>query len=60
MKQTNITSGRVNQKAQTRAKILDATKVLMKTKQANTLDDVAEKANISRTTIYRYFSRIDT
>jgi AcrR family transcriptional regulator len=60
MKQTNITTGRVNQKAQTRAKILEAAKALMKRKQAITLDDVAEKANISRATIYRYYSSIDT
>ncbi|MDX1667667.1 MAG: TetR/AcrR family transcriptional regulator [Saprospiraceae bacterium] len=59
MKKKDLNSGRVNQKAQTRANILDAAKVLMKEKQSISLEDVADKARLSRATIYRYYSNVD-
>jgi len=59
MKQSALKRGRVQQKARTRTKILDAAKMIMNKKQMITLEDVAKKAKISRATIYRYFDHID-
>jgi len=59
MKKISLESGRVKQKQRTRDSILTAAKKLMKTNRKITLEDVAEKANVSRATIYRYFSDID-
>jgi len=59
MTKSENTNGRVKQKLQTRLEILDAAKVLMQEKKKVTLEDVAKKANISRATMYRYFSNID-
>lgn len=59
MKSKNIQSGRINQKLETRDKILtSATYFLNKGIDFN-LDDVAKKAGISRATIYRYYSNIE-
>lgn len=59
MDKTKITKGRVKQKLQTRLEILNAAKELMQKEEKITLEDVAKKANISRATMYRYFSNID-
>ena len=59
MKKSVLHTGRVNQKAKTRTKILDASKKIMHKKRMITLEDVAKKANISRATIYRYYDNID-
>ena len=52
-------TGRKNQKLKTREKILQSTQALMEKGGNFTLEDVAKKAEISRATIYRYYSRID-
>lgn len=59
MKKLKIKNGRAKQKYQTRLDILDAAKALMKEEKKITLEDVAKKANISRATVYRYYSNID-
>ncbi|MFN3195695.1 MAG: TetR/AcrR family transcriptional regulator [Chlorobiota bacterium] len=59
MKKSKIKNGRAKQKYQTRLDILDAAKALMKEEKKITLEDVAKKANISRATVYRYYSNID-
>ena len=59
MNKSEITKGRAKQKLQTRSVILIAAKELMQKKERITLEDVAKKANISRATMYRYFSNID-
>lgn len=59
MEKSQITKGRVEQKRQTRSEILKVAKRLMQKKERITLDDVAKSANISRATMYRYFSNID-
>lgn len=59
MNKLSLDTGRVNQKAKTRTKILVAAKELMQQEKSITLEDVAKKANISRATIYRYYTKID-
>jgi AcrR family transcriptional regulator len=59
MNKIPLDTGRVNQKAKTRSNILDAAKEMMENEKSITLEDVAEKANISRATIYRYYANID-
>lgn len=59
MKDEYFKKGRVRQKQETREKILCSTQELMNSGEKFTLEDVAEKAGISRATIYRYYSNID-
>lgn len=59
MKKSKISQGRTNQKRQTRFEILNAARELMQEERKISLEDVAKKANISRATMYRYFSNID-
>ena len=59
MKNEYLKKGRVKQKQETREKILSTTQELMNYGEKFTLEDVAEKAGISRATIYRYYSNID-
>lgn len=59
MSDSSLQRGRVKQKLKTRGAILAAAKRLMKKSQKITLEDVANEADISRATIYRYFSNID-
>lgn len=54
-----LTTGRIQQKARTRTKILDSAKEMMHKKASLTLEDVAKEASISRATIYRYYANID-
>jgi len=59
MKKEYIASGRQNQKLLTRQKILETARQLMANGRDYTLEDVAKEANISRATIYRYYSHAD-
>ncbi|MBU2928602.1 TetR/AcrR family transcriptional regulator [Winogradskyella psychrotolerans] len=59
MKNEYLKKGRVKQKQETREKILSSTQELMNYGEKFTLEDVAEKAGVSRATIYRYYSNID-
>lgn len=59
MSDSSLQRGRVKQKLKTRGAILAAAKRLMKKSRKITLEDVANEADISRATIYRYFSNID-
>ena len=54
-----IKSGRVNQKLETRNKILKSAQYFIKKGVEFTLEDVAKKTNISRATIYRYYSKTE-
>ena len=56
----NLNSGRVNQKQRTRQTLLEATRLLLSKNETFTIDDVAEEAEVSRATVYRYFPNIDT
>ena len=59
MSKRNLTSGRINQKMETRFEILSAASRLLQKKQIFTIEDVVNESGISRATIYRYFSNID-
>ena len=59
MNKLPLDEGRIKQKLKTRTSILKATKRLMKKSRKITLEDIAEEADISRATIYRYFSNVD-
>lgn len=59
MKNEYLKKGRVKQKQETREKILSSTQDLMNNGEKFTLEDVAEKAEVSRATIYRYYSNVD-
>ena len=59
MNKLSLEKGRIKQKQQTREEILKAARSLMNRKKKITLEDVAEKASISRATIYRYFSNVE-
>lgn len=49
-------AGRTNQKARTRAALLDATRELLAEGVNPTVEQAADRAAISRTTAYRYFT----
>ena len=49
-------SGRTRQKERTRAQLLDAARLLIERGDTPRVEEAAEKAGISRTTAYRYFS----
>ena len=49
-------TGRVNQKARTRAALLNATRALLAEGMSPTVEQAADRAAISRTTAYRYFT----
>lgn len=59
MKNSETISGRVKQKRETRDRILNAARVLLESKPAFSLEDVASETGISRATIYRYYSNVD-
>ena len=54
-----IQKGRKTQKLKTRDKILRSTQKLLEKNKGISLEDVAKEADISRATIYRYYSSID-
>ncbi len=49
-------TGRTHQKARTRAALLDATRTLLAEGVSPTVEQAADRAAISRTTAYRYFT----
>src|SRR3712207_9524061 len=49
-------TGRTNQKARTRAALLDAARQLLAEGVSPTVEQAADRAAISRTTAYRYFA----
>jgi AcrR family transcriptional regulator len=59
MKKETPKLGRAEQKAKTRTRILDEARGLLQKEKDITLEEVAEKAGISRATIYRYYSNVD-
>lgn len=59
MSNLSLNSGRKTQKQKTRHNILITTQNLLKQGKNLSLEDVAKASNISRATIYRYFSNID-
>ncbi|MDU8886816.1 TetR/AcrR family transcriptional regulator [Yeosuana sp. MJ-SS3] len=59
MKKEYIKSGRINQKLETRDKILTSAQFFINKGLEFTLEDVAKKSGISRATIYRYYSKIE-
>jgi AcrR family transcriptional regulator len=59
MKSISLKEGRINQKLKTRARILNAAKTLMSKNRNTSLEEVAQKSNVSRATIYRYFPNLD-
>ncbi|WP_026914136.1 TetR/AcrR family transcriptional regulator [Christiangramia portivictoriae] len=59
MSRQYIQRGRKTQKLKTRDKILRSTQKLLERNKDLSLEDVAKEAEISRATIYRYYSSID-
>ena len=59
MNEKYVQSGRKIQKLKTRDKILKSAQLLLDKNKDITLEDVAKHADISRATIYRYYSSID-
>lgn len=59
MKDEYLSSGRANQKLETRKEIIASAKYFISQGIEFTLEDVAKKAKISRATIYRYYSNAD-
>lgn len=54
----NLAAGRSRQKARTRREIVAAAQRLRESRESFTLDQVAEEAEMSRATVYRYFSSV--
>ena len=59
MKREYIQTGRISQKLETRAKILESAKQLVRQGIDFNLEDVANTAEISRATIYRYYPNLE-
>ena len=59
MKDEYTKTGRTNQKKETRSNILASAQHFLNKGQEFNLEDVAKRTNISRATIYRYFSSVD-
>ena len=59
MKREYIQTGRINQKLETRSKILESAKQLVRQGIDFNLEDVANNAEISRATIYRYYPNLE-
>lgn len=59
MKRDYIQTGRINQKLETRSKILESAKQLVRQGIDFNLEDVANNAEISRATIYRYYPNLE-
>jgi AcrR family transcriptional regulator len=59
MSKMNLKEGRVQQKLSTRNTIIETAKSLLISNPVFSLEDVAKASNISRATIYRYFSNVD-
>ncbi|WP_228851810.1 TetR/AcrR family transcriptional regulator [Aegicerativicinus sediminis] len=59
MKEDYIQSGRVNQKLETREKIIESAQYFLKSGHNVNLDEIANRAGVSRATIYRYYSNVE-
>ncbi|GAB5399234.1 MAG: hypothetical protein Aureis2KO_08190 [Aureisphaera sp.] len=59
MKEQYVTTGRTNQKMETRNKILASAQYFLNRGLEFNLEDIANRTGISRATVYRYFSNID-
>jgi AcrR family transcriptional regulator len=59
MNKENLNTGRAEQKRKTREDILAAAQQFLTSDTEFTLEDVAEHTNMSRATVYRYFSNVD-
>ena len=60
MKNEHIKSGRKKKKQNTRDKILEATRKLLEKKEPLSMEKIAQHAEISRATIYRYYTNTDS
>ncbi|WP_138991181.1 TetR/AcrR family transcriptional regulator [Larkinella sp. C7] len=59
MKKEKFTTGRIKQKLATRNRILETAQHMLETGTLVSLEEVAKAMNISRATIYRYYSDVD-
>ncbi|MBT8238684.1 MAG: TetR/AcrR family transcriptional regulator [Croceitalea sp.] len=59
MNKMSLKKGRINQKIKTRTSILNAAKHLMSKSTSITMEEVAQKAKVSRATMYRYFPNLE-
>ena len=59
MKSISLNEGRINQKIKTRVRIVNAAKDILSKNRNTSLEEVAQKAKVSRATIYRYFPNLD-
>jgi len=59
MSRTKLNDGRINQKKRTRKALLDATVKMVNNGLNPTIDEIAEQAEVSRATAYRYFPNIE-
>ena len=59
MKKEYFKSGRINQKLETRNKILNSAQYFLNRGLEFTLEDIAKECGISRATVYRYYSNIE-
>ena len=59
MKKEYIKSGRINQKLETRDKILKNAQYFINKGLEFNLEDIAKRSGISRATIYRYYSKVE-
>ncbi|WP_422104372.1 TetR/AcrR family transcriptional regulator [Winogradskyella sp.] len=59
MSKDYVSTGRTNQKLETRSKILVSAQYFLNKGQQFNLEDIAKRTGISRATVYRYFSNVD-
>ena len=59
MNKNYVSTGRTNQKLETRSKILVSAQYFLNKGQEFNLEDIAKRTGISRATVYRYFSNVD-
>lgn len=59
MNEKYVDSGRKKQKKKTREKILTSAQSLLSKGENFTLEDIAKEADISRATVYRYYSNVE-
>ena len=59
MKSDYVSTGRTNQKLETRKKILASAQYFLNNGVDFNLEDIAAKCGVSRATVYRYYSNVD-
>lgn len=59
MNKSYVKTGRTNQKLETRSKILVSAQYFLNNGLEFNLEDIAKQTNVSRATVYRYFSNVD-